>query len=253
MTEKITVKQLENFLKEKNLLEFNRSISKKHVEKMQKSVLNCGLLRLPVLGDVSKFDSRGIVIVDGQHLCKAIALLSSKDRPKEIDVILKTYNNKSEVINDISKLNNTQKSWNDENYLDAWYKYGKENIKHWSNYSYLYSKYNDVFDGLSCGYLVDVYSLSKSGFREGTLEFRNVEFSDKLAQLSYKLKKEYNKGSFALQGLRLWAFNRLNSKKTIDWEKLDSRLSWALKNNEDLRIQGREDFYEFVSNTYSRV
>ena len=38
MTETITTKQLENFLKEKNLLEFNRAISLKHVEKMQKSV-----------------------------------------------------------------------------------------------------------------------------------------------------------------------------------------------------------------------
>ena len=253
MTETITTKQLENFLKEKNLLEFNRTISLKHVEKMQRSVLNCGLLRLPVLGDVSAFDKRGVVIVDGQHLCKAITLLNPKDRPKKIDVILKKYNTKREVINDISKLNNTQKTWNDENYLDAWYKYGKEDLDHWTNYSYLYSKYNDVFDGLPCGYLVDVYSVSKSGFREGTLEFRDKEFSDKLAQLSYKLKKDYNKGSFALQGLRFWAFDRLNSKKTIDWEKLNSRLSWALKNNEDIRIQGREDFRDFVSNTYSRV
>ena len=67
--------ELKELLQTKNLLEFNRDLSEKHVEKMIKSIVDCGILRYPVIGDVSAFDKRKYVIIDGQHLCKAIVNL----------------------------------------------------------------------------------------------------------------------------------------------------------------------------------
>lgn len=88
---------------------------------------------------------------------------------------------------------------------------------------------------------------------QNLLEFRDREFSDKLAYICYKLKNDYKKSSFTLHGLRLWAFNRLAEKKEIDWMKLDSRLITAVRNSEDKNCQKREDFNEFVNVIYTRV
>ena len=98
-----------------------------------------------------------------------------------------------------------------------------------------------------------MYARSKSEFREGTLEFRDEEFSDNLAELCFELQTNHDKASFALQGLRMWAFNKLNSKEIIDWRKLKSRLNKALRQDEDKKIQGREDFKDFVNKTYTAL
>ena len=154
------ISEIKELLKEKNLLEFNREISQRHTNSIMESVNQCGILRLPIIGDISKFDKRNYVIVDGQHLCNALA--SDPTKHKKVNCIVKKYNTKAEVIKDVSKLNNVQKTWNDENYLNAWYKFGKDNIEHFSNYAYLWNTYNNIFDGLPCGFLVDLYSRSNS-------------------------------------------------------------------------------------------
>lgn len=244
--------QIKEMLKENNLLEFNREISKRHSNSILESISQCGLLRYPVIGDVSKFDKRKYVIVDGQHLCDAITSLPN--RVNKINCIVKKYESKDHVIRDVAKLNNVQKTWNDENYLNAWYKYGKDNIEHFSNYAYLWNLYNEIFDGLPCGFLVDLYAKSKIGFRTGTLEFRDRSFSDKLAQISFMLKNDYKKGSFTLHGLRMWAFDRKFSQmKDIDFKKLESRLRLSLKNNEDKNCNGRDDFKDFIDRIYKRL
>ena len=247
------INEIKELLKEKNLLEFNRDISQRHTNSILESVNQCGILRLPIIGDISEFDPRRkYVIVDGQHLCNA--LTTDPIKHKKIMCIVKKYNNKKEVIKDVAKLNNVQKTWNDENYLDAWYKFGKDNIEHFSNYAYLWNTYNHIFDGLPCGFLVDLYSKNKELFREGKLEFRDVKFSDKLAQISYMLKQDYNKGAFTLQGLRNWAFNRkFKELKDINFIKLEARLKLAIRNNEDKNCNGRDDFSEFIDRIYKRV
>jgi hypothetical protein len=254
MIKELKKSQLKNLLKEKNLLEFNRDIQPRHVDKMMKSVMDCGILRLPVIGDVSSFDNTGrdLVIVDGQHLCQAIVNLPVGSLINNINVIVKKYNSKKEVIEDISKLNNTQKSWNDANYLDAWVKYGRDN-DNFSNYSYLHNLYVNVFDGLAIGFLVDTYAVTKLGFREGTLSFKNRELSDKIASFAYDLNQEFNTASFALTGLRMWVFDRVRDNKTIDWTKLKSRVTRAIRKGEDKNCQGREDFRQFVQDNYTRI
>ena len=113
ITKKISFNRLEKMLEEKNLISFNRKIENRHVKKMTKSILQCGVLRDPVIGDISLFDKkRKYVLIDAQHLTKAI-ITSKFDNKKPINCKVKKYNNMSEVINDIAILNNTQKKWND--------------------------------------------------------------------------------------------------------------------------------------------
>jgi len=254
---KFKIKEIKELLKPKNLLEFNRDISQRHTNSMIQSVNECGILRLPVIGNISNFDKRKYVIIDGQHLCNAIVQMPKTlftNNINEIDCIVKKYDNKNEVISDVAKLNNIQKSWNDENYLNAWYKFGNDNIDYFSNYAYLSNTYNNIFDGLPCGFLVDLYATSKESFRNGKLEFKDQAFSDKLAQLSFMLKIDYNKNSFTLQGLRNWAFDRkFNHLKDVDFNKLKSRLKLSLKNNEDKNCNGREDFSKFIDTIYKRI
>jgi hypothetical protein len=248
--EVLKISEIKDMLKEKNLLEFNREISQRHSNAIMESINECGLLRVPVIGDISKFDKRKYVIIDGQHLCNAIVNIKNI---KNINCIVKKYDNKTEVIHDVSKLNNVQKTWNDENYLNAWYKFGKDN-EYFTNYAYLWNQYNEIFDGLPCGYLVDLYSTNKELFRTGKLDFRDRKFSDKIAQLSYILKSEYSKGAFTLQGLKNWTFTRkFKELKDVDFNKLESRLRLALKNNEDNNCNGRDDFSEFIDRIYKRL
>ena len=254
---KFKIKEIKELLKTKNLLEFNREISQRHTNSMIQSITECGVLRLPVIGDISKFDKRKYVIIDGQHLCNAIVQMPKNlfsNTIEDIDCIIKVYNNKNEVISDVAKLNNIQKNWNDENYLNAWNEFGKDNIEYYKNYSFLWRTYNTIFDGLPCGFLVDLYATNKEAFRNGKLEFKDVEFSDTLASISYMLKEDYNKGSFTLQGLKIWAFDRkFNQLKEVDFVKLQSRLKLALKNEEDKYCNGREDFSKFIDIVYKRI
>jgi len=249
--EEISLAIVKSLLTDKNLLEFNREIKIKHVSKMQRSIVECGVLRLPVIGDVSSFDSRRRVIVDGQHLCKAIASLPKEHSMSKVTVLVKKYISKKQLIDDISKLNNTQKTWTDTNYLEAWFKYGKDNYTYYDAYNKLYSIYNNPAYSLPCGLLVEIYSKSKDKFRQGSLVFYNEKFSDKLLDLCNNLKVKYNKGSFALHGLIMWANEHKESK--INWDKLRSRINRAISLREDVNCQGREDFRDFVSRTYNRV
>ena len=65
------------------------------------------------------------------------------------------------------------------------------------------------------------------------------------------LKVKYNKGSFALHGLIMWANEHKDSR--INWYKLKSRLNRSMVLREDVNCQGREDFRDFVSRTYNRI
>jgi hypothetical protein len=247
---KITKAELKSLTKEENLLEFNRDIQDRYVEKMRISVQECGVLRLPVIGDISKFDRRKQAIIDGQHLCKALE--KSKEHSSTM-CILKVYENKKQVIDDIAKLNNTQKTWTDEDYLHAWTKFGKDNLTHYGYYRELTKLYND-FEKIPIGFLVDLYAKSKDGFREGELLFRDEDFSLKVLQLAYQLKDQFGKPAHTLHGLSKWAKHRhYVEKRDIDFLKLQSRLVDAVRHGRDKNCNGRDDFYEFVEGVYTKL
>src|SRR5690606_12847059 len=155
----------------------------------------------------------------------------------------KCYDNKKEVIADIAKLNNTQKTWTDIDYLSAWTSFGKDNIEHYYNYHELTQLYNR-FEGIPVGFLVDLFAKSKTSFREGTLTFSEKEVSLKHLQSSHHLKTEYKEPAHPLHGLRMWAMDRwFTDKRESDFVKLKSRLDDAIRTSRDKNCLGREDFY----------
>jgi len=246
-----TQKEVKEMLKPKNLLEFNREITKRHSNTLTKSINECGVLRYPVIGNISKFDKRKYVIVDGQHLC--FAIVNMPNNKAKINCIVKDYETKEQLIKDVAILNNVNKTWTDKDYLHAWFKYGISNINYFTNYSYLWNMHQTYLDCLPCGYLVDLYAKNKDEFRTGKLEFKDRIFSDKLAQISCMLKNDFNKGSFTLQGLRTWAFEMHRKNIEIDFEKLKLRIMTAIMNKEDNNCNGRDDFRDLIEEVYNRI
>tara|TARA_R100000152_G_C6764645_1_gene189297 strand:- start:424 stop:1167 length:744 start_codon:yes stop_codon:yes gene_type:complete len=239
-------KQIEQLLLEKNLLSFNRSISLPHSVKLSKSIKEIGVLRYPVIANVSKiFKDKKMSIIDGQHLLKGFLLNKTN---KSINCIYKTYNNRGELIKDVSVLNSTHKNWNDSNYLDAWYYYGTDNKKHYHNYIQMYNYKNDIYKGIPIGTLIDIFGDGKTNFRSGKMVFKNIELSKQIADLCLELKIKHKKGSFTLSGLIM----EMKTKK-YDYNKLRSRLLNALRNGEDKNCNGREDFREFIKTIYNRL
>jgi hypothetical protein len=251
----LSIKELKKLTQDQNLLEFNRDIKEGHVDKMLRSIEQCGILRLPVIGDVSKFDKRGTVIIDGQHLCTAMVLLdpNNEKAKNKIPCIFKVYESKAEVIADIAKVNNTQKTWKDADYLAAWTSFGKDNVDYYWNYHELTQIYNR-FEGIPIGFLVDLFAKSKDAFKEGKLEFRDSQFSMKVLQIAHKLKQNHGKPAHTLHGLSKWAIKRkFIDKRDIDFVKLESRLMDAVRHNKDKNCNGRDDFSEFIEDIYTKL
>ena len=247
----LTYNQLSSLLSH-GFLEFNRVVSHQHVSKMIKSVEKCGILRFPVIGDVSFFDSRGLVIIDGQHLLTAI--LKTMSPTDTIEVIVKTYTNKRDVIQDIATLNNTNKSWNDKDYLEAWYNFGSENTKYYLNYEKLYDYSVGRFEAVSISLLVDIFTLNKTKFKEGELEFFDLPFSEELAEITRHLKSNYNKAAHTLTGLRVWAVGQRNSTGKVNFKKLRARLDQAILEKRDAQFSNsRDDFKVFLDKIYNEI
>tara|TARA_A100001201_G_scaffold142069_2_gene139233 strand:- start:6 stop:761 length:756 start_codon:yes stop_codon:yes gene_type:complete len=248
ITKKVSFNKLKSLLEDKNLIPFNREIKKTHTKNMAESIFECGVLRDPVIGDISSFDKKKKwVLIDGQHLSQAI-VQNNYNNNESVLCKIKKYSSKEEVINDISLLNNTQKKWNDENYLKAWYNYGTDN-PNWQYYSELYRLNFDVFINLPLGLILSVYTNSKRSFKLGRLNFPNKNFSDKLIIVCNMLKEKFKKPAHTITGLVMWC----KSEKNIDFKKLQSRLEVSLRNNEDKNFNGRDDFRDFVNNLYNRV
>lgn len=246
--------ELKNLIKEHNLLPFNREISETHINSIKDSVINSGILRFPLIGRL-KFENDSYAIVDGQHLISAIVSLPKELRVSQQVCIVKEYETKKDVIYDISKLNNTQKTWRDENFLDAWYKFGDDqNEDYFTNYVRLHKKYNQ--GDLPCGLLVDIYSKNKDSFREGRLTFFDKYFSDEIYSLCNYLRSEFDSASFMLHGLKNFAFERHSAKKEINWIKLKSRLSDSMRSKgyeNSKKKPSRDDFKNFVEEVYSKL
>ena len=255
LVQEFGISDVKEMLKPSGLLEFNREIEPSHVRNMMISLDECGIKRLPVIGNVEKFDERRKhVIVDGQHLLSAFVKWGPMNNQSKILCIVDEYEDKSALIHDVAKLNNTQRSWTDVNYLHAWYKYGRDNLDYYANYHELYQLYNFQFDGMPIGFMVDLFAKSKDEFREGRLEFRDKEWSIKILQIAYKLKMDHGKPAHTLHGLRMWAAERVFQRgKEIDFIKLEARIMEAIRHNEDKTCNGRDDFKELVERVYTRL
>jgi hypothetical protein len=251
-TSEITLSELKKLVKEENLLPFNREIAKSHVRKMMKSVNESGIIRDPLIGRM-KYDGNRLAIVDGQHLVSAIVLLSKDRRFKNITCKIKDYETKSEVIKDISKVNNVQKTWGNQDFLDAWYKFGSSsNSKHWPNYCHLWSRFRS--GNLPPGLTIDIYTNSKDAFKDGRLEFFDIDFSNEVYNFISALKREFDCPAHMLYGA-LYFLKSIRTTTNIDFNKLYSRLYDILKYEayEEDDVKGREEFRAFVKQVYNKL
>lgn len=239
-------KEVEQLLMPQNLLHFNRSISLKHATTLAKSIDEIGMLRLPIIGDLSKIpNQKSKSIIDGQHLLKGFLL---NKRNKNISCLVKKYETKQQLINDISLLNSTQKRWKDEDYLDAWCEFGPDNVKYYHNYSDLRNFYNQVYKGLTIGTLLSIWAKDKKEFKLGRLTFNDRSLSKNISELCYILKTRFNKSSYAQDGV----VKEMQTRK-YDYIKLKARLITSLNNNEDKGMKAREEFREFIRMVYNRI
>lgn len=93
----------------------NRPVSPSHVTKISNSITKMGLIRPVVVAKIDFLDERGVYIVDGQHLFYALMRLGM-----DIPYTIITIKNEVDLIEKISLLNASSKSWVILDYITAW-------------------------------------------------------------------------------------------------------------------------------------
>jgi len=204
---------VEELLSEENLLSFNREINLEHAKKMENSIKTLGVLRLPVLAKL-KYQDDDLAIADMQHgLYGWNKLATKKDT---IDAIVVDCKTKKDVVNLIAKLNTTSKGWRDINYLKTWIEFGIEN-EQFGNYITL----DKVFKRteLPMSLLLDIFAVSKIGFKLGELEFKHQSRSMLIANVCLYFRARGWK-SYQLNGLSKFLLNNELSIKEIEILKM---------------------------------
>ena len=98
------------------LLPMNREIQAVHVEKMVNSIRSMGCIRDIVVAETNLIDGiKRKYIIDGQHLVSAC-----QREGLPIVYRLVQINTDEELVEKMAALNNTSKSWNLINYINAW-------------------------------------------------------------------------------------------------------------------------------------
>lgn len=107
-------------------LPFNRSVDLKHVTSLLNSMLEFGILRVPVIVKTKLFGKLDYYILDGQNMVSALIKADHKDAK----CIVVESNDMVHIIETIARLNNTVLQWKIDNYVDAYcYMPGKEDYK----------------------------------------------------------------------------------------------------------------------------
>jgi hypothetical protein len=204
---------VEELLSEENLLSFNREINLEHAKKMENSIKTLGVLRLPVLAKL-KYQDDDLAIADMQHgLYGWNKLATKKDT---IDAIVVDCKTKKDVVNLIAKLNTTSKGWRDINYLKTWIEFGIEN-EQFGNYITL----DKVFKRteLPMSLLLDIFAVSKIGFKLGELEFKHQSRSMTISNVCLYFRARGWK-SYQLNGLSKFLLKNDLSLKQIEILKM---------------------------------
>lgn len=94
----------------------NRGVSPNHVTKMAESIRLIGIIRPVVMAWIDFIDgTKRLYIIDGQHLYFGIMRYGG-----DIPYTLVTINNMQELVETISLLNASSKSWVMADYITAW-------------------------------------------------------------------------------------------------------------------------------------
>lgn len=98
------------------VLPMNRGIDSKHVQKMITSIRKMGVLRCVITCTTNIIEGEEkTYIIDGQHLATA---LEREDMP--IPYIEIEINSEEDLVEKMAYLNNSSKSWDLMNYINAW-------------------------------------------------------------------------------------------------------------------------------------
>lgn len=148
----------------------NRPVSPSHVTKISNSIGKMGLIRPVVVAKIDFLDERGVYIVDGQHLFYALMRLGM-----DIPYTTITIKNEVDLIEKISLLNASSKSWAILDYITAWSYISPE-------YKKLHSYYN-TYDFELCftaGVLSDLT----------TVQGGNTQVSNAIKKGKFKINNE---------------------------------------------------------------
>jgi hypothetical protein len=114
-TTKMKIKEISDYSK-LSVLPMNRSIDSKHVQRMIKSIRKMGIIRPVVTTTTNIFEGElKTYIIDGQHLATALERENLMVPCIEIEVT-----SEEDLIEKMAYLNNSSKSWDLMNYINAW-------------------------------------------------------------------------------------------------------------------------------------
>ena len=152
-----------------NFLPFNRDVANAHVKEITKSIKQHGFKGVIQVIKTSIFDSENkMYILDGQH-----RFMAAKELNLPIKFELTEFTERKAAIEFITELNNSQKKWNTNQYLDIWSGLGIRE----------YIKLSDVVreTKIQISALLEAYTFTGqvTDFRKGLIKFPNEALSDK--------------------------------------------------------------------------
>ncbi len=103
-------------IKQLKTLPFNRAINMKHITALLNSMLNYGILRLPVILRTKIFGKESDYILDAQHM---VAALLKADIKQAACIVIES-NDITQIINTMAVLNNTLSTWKIDDYVNAY-------------------------------------------------------------------------------------------------------------------------------------
>lgn len=195
-TIKLNKEQIEELLKQKNLLPFNRKINKEHAMSILDSINTYGMLRLPVLAKLL-YDKGRLAIADSQHGLYGLGtIMSSKDVQ---ECIVVDCENKKDVIDLIAKLNTTSKSWKNEDFLSAWLKFGADN-EHYAKYKMIDNSQRE--SDISLSKVLDIFVKKDGSFKKGNIRFvDNIQEAENVYKLCKNFRLKYKTAAHAMAGV----------------------------------------------------
>ena len=144
------------------VLPMNRGIDSKHVQKMIASIRKMGVLRCVITCTTDIIE--GILktyIIDGQHLATA---LEREGMPiPYIDIVIES---EEDLVEKMAYLNNSSKSWDLMNYINAWKMIRPDYMKLF--------KWKNMYDIEIT--MLAISGVNNAGIRQGTSKIKTGEF-----------------------------------------------------------------------------
>jgi hypothetical protein len=153
-----------------SFIQKNRGIKSAHVKIMKESVLRNGVLRLVIV--VWSEDQQKYLIVDGQHLTRALQNLNRNIECTVVDV--EDENHLTQLMID---LNNVSKSWNANDYIHGWAESGN---KHYKTLRFELSKSDLQLSVVLMAYTQKRRCVATKMMKEGSFEIVDKKEGDKL-------------------------------------------------------------------------